>query len=100
MKGPFEGFATSTGSEEQAILEFLFPAKNRFQRLQMLGELQPRLIPPWSVTGLFRRLYDSKVLTIWQEECILNKVSQERKGRLEGAETAVASRRRLEDKED
>jgi len=78
----------------------MFPATGRFQMLQMLTEQQPGAVMPWSVLGVFRRKYKSKVLGILQEEFSLNKVSQDRKGRLEGSEISAGARRKDEEDKD
>lgn len=87
-------------SEEEMALNFLFPAKNKFEYLQMLTEQQPRAIIPWSVLGVFRNKYKSKVLREVQYEHNVNKIAQERKGRLEGSEVVVGVRRSREEKEE
>lgn len=91
---------SNTSSENEVAIKLLFPATNRFQSLQMLSDLQPRAVVPFSVLGVFRRVYKSKVLEMFQEEHNLNKVSQERKGRLEGSEITASSRRAKEREED
>jgi hypothetical protein len=85
------GFRT----EQEQAYEAMFPAKTWFQRLQMMTETQPRAIVPWSVLGIFRRLYGSKVLTYFQEENNTNNIAKERAGRLEAE--AIWSRPRLKD---
>lgn len=87
-------------SEEEMALNFLFPAKNKFEYLQMLTEQQPRAIIPWSVLGVFRNKYKSKVLREVQYEHNVNKIAQERKGRLEGSEVVVGIRRGREKEDD
>jgi hypothetical protein len=87
-------------SEEEVALSFLFPAKNRFEYLQMLTEQQPRAVTPFSVLGVFRRLYKSKTLTMYQEEHGINKIAQERKGRLEGSEVVVGIRKVAKDSDE
>jgi hypothetical protein len=87
-------------SEEEIALKFLFPARNKFEFLQMLTDQQPRAVTPFSVLGVFRRKYHSKVLTMFQEEMSINKIAQERKGRLEGSEVVVGIRRSSKDGED
>ena len=87
-------------SEEETALNFLFPAKNKFEYLQMLTDQNPRAILPWSVLGVFRDKYKSKVLRATQYEHNVNKIAQERKGRLEGSEVVVGIRRSQQDNED
>lgn len=86
-------------SEEEMALNFLFPAKNKFEYLQMLGEHPVRSNTPYSVLGVFRRKYKSKVLESFQYEMNVNSIGQERKGRLEGSEVVVGIRR-SKDKEE
>ena len=81
-------------TEEEVAIEALFPTKDKFKMLQMITEQQPRAIIPWSVLGVFRRKYKSEVLRIVQEEHNLNKIAQERKGRLELSEVVAAVRRK------
>lgn len=96
----FETLRAGVQSEEEVALHFLFPAKNRFEYLQMLTEQQPRAITPFSVLGIFRDKYKSKILKKFQEEHNINKIAQERKGRLEGSEIVVGGRRSLGEKDD
>jgi len=98
--GIFEALRSGVQSEEEVALKFMFPAGSRFEYLQMLTEQQPRAIIPWSVLGVFRRKYKSRVLQITQEEHNINKIAQERKGRLEGSEVVVGVRRAKEKEED
>src|SRR3990172_10972674 len=86
-------------SDEELALQTLFPAKNKFQMLQMLGECSPKSKVLWNLAGLFRRRFGSQVLTIFQEEDGYNSIKQDRKGRLEATE--IVARPRLKDgKED
>ena len=94
----WDNFRTGVQSDQDVALQVLFPAKTQFQKLQMLNEQQPGAIMPWSVLGVFRRKYKSKVLTDFQEEHMINKISQDRKGRLEGSE--VTASKRLEKEEE
>ena len=80
-------------SEEEATLKFLFPARNRFEMLQMLTETQPRAVTPFAVLDVFRKKYKSKILTSFSESHNTIKIGQERKGRLEGSEVVVGIRR-------
>lgn len=90
----FETLRAGIESEEEIALKFLFPAKSRFEYLQMLTEQQPKAITPFSVLGIFRDKYKSKVLMKFQEEHNINKIAQERKGRLEGSEIVVGSKQK------
>lgn len=87
-------------SEEETALNFLFPAKNKFEYLQMLTDLQPRAIVPWSVLGVFRNKYHSGVLRSVQYEHNVNQIAKERKGRLEGSEVVVGIRKARSEDED
>lgn len=99
-RGIFEALRAGVKSEEEIALNFLFPARSKFEYLQMLTEQQPRAIIPWTVLGVFRRKYNSKVLKMVQEEHNINKIAQERKGRLEGSEVVVGIRKVLKEKEE
>ncbi len=96
----FDTLRAGTESDEEKALAFMFPAKNKFEMLQMLTEQSPRAIMPFSVLGVFRRLYKSKVLGMFQEEVGINKIAQERKGRLEGSEIVVGIKKAKEKDED
>ena len=85
-------------TEDEVAVSSLFPAKNKFQMLQMITELSPRSQPAWMILGLFRRRFKSVVLGDIQEEHNVNKIAQERKGRLELSE--VFSSPRKKDKDD
>jgi len=100
-KSIFEGIRTSVQTEEEIAIDALFPfRRNRFQMLQAISEQQPKAVTPWSVLGVFRRRFKSVVLRQFQEEHNLNKIAQERKGRLELAEIWAASRKAVAEKED
>jgi len=99
-KSLWEAMRSGAQSEEEMALNFLFPAKNKFEYLQMLTEQQPRAVIPWSVLGVFRNKYGSKILKAVQYEHNVNKIAQERKGRLEGSEVVVGIRRSQKDSED
>lgn len=81
------------GSEEGEALKFMFPAKNKFEMLQMLTETQPRAVTPFSVLDVFRKIYKSKTLTMFAESQNTLNIGRERKGRLEGSEVVVGIRR-------
>jgi len=98
-RGIWEALRAGVTSDEEIALNFLFPAKSKFEFLQMLTEQQPRAIIPWSVLGVFRRMYGSRILKMVQEEHNINKIAQERKGRLEGSEVVAAGRRKKEEEE-
>jgi len=99
-KGLFDQMRSGVRSEEEIAIDALFPVRDKFKMLQMINEQQPRAIMPWSVLGLLRVLYGSKVLRIVQEEHNLNKIAQERKGRLELSEVVVGVRKAMKDKDD
>jgi len=86
-------------SDEEMAIQALFPTKDRFKMLQMITEVAPRAEMPWSVLGVFRVKFKSKVLRIFQEEHNLNKIAQDRKGRLELSEI-VARPKAKEEKEE
>jgi hypothetical protein len=98
-EGIFEKFRSTIKSEEEIAVDVLFPYSDKFRRLQMINEQQPKAITPWSVLGVFRRRYKSWVLATFQEEFNLNKIAQERKGRLELSEIFAARRKLESDKE-
>ena len=85
-------------SDEELAIQALFPTNDKFKMLQMITEVPPKAQMPWTVLGIFRRKFKSQVLAIFQEEHNLNKISQERKGRLELAE--IVSKPKLKDKEE
>ncbi len=89
----FDNMRVGIQSEEEVAIEAMFPTRDKFKMLQMISELQPGAVMPWSVLGVFRRIYKSKVLQMLQEEHNLNKIALDRKGRLELSEV-VASRRK------
>lgn len=98
--GIFEGLRAGVQSEEEIALEFMFPAKDQFRRLQMMTHHQMRAMVPLSVMGVFRRLYSSKVLKMFQEELGYNKIALDRLGRVEGSEIVAARRIAREKEED
>ena len=100
QQGIFEGMRAGVQSEEEVALQFMFPAKNHFQRLQMMTHHSNKAMVPLSVLGLFRRMYHSKVLGMFQEELALNKVALDRLGRVEGSEIVAAKRKSREESED
>lgn len=97
--GIFEGLRAGVQSEEEIALEFMFPAKDHFRRLQMMTHHQMRAMVQLSVLGLFRRMYKSNVLRTFQEELGYNKIALDRLGRVEGSEI-VAARRIAREKEE
>ena len=97
--GIFDTMRGSIQSEEQIALEFMFPTTNKFRRLQMMTHHQMRAMVPLSVMGLFRRMYKSNVLSVFQEELGYNKIALDRLGRVEGSEI-VASRRASREREE
>ncbi len=80
-------------TEEEAAFEIMFPFQDKFRRLQMMTDVGIKSQMPWSVLGVFRQKYDSKLLKSLQVESGLNKISLDRKGRGEASEITVASRR-------
>lgn len=99
-KGLFESMRVGVQSEEEIVIGALFPTRDKYKMLQMITEQQPRAVIPWSVLGVFRRMYGSKVLRVLQEEHNLNKIAQERKGRLELSEVIARARSVRKEEED
>jgi len=99
-QGIFEGMRAGLQSEEEIALQWMFPAKNQFQKLQMMTHHSNKAMVPLSVLGLFRRMYGSKVLSMFQEELALNKIALDRLGRVEGSEIVAARRKAREEEED
>ena len=89
-----EGLRMGIQSENELAIEAMFPTKDKFKMLQMISELNIRAVMPFTVLGVFRRMYSSKILRLFQEEHNLDKVALDRKGRLELSEI-VASRKRI-----
>jgi len=98
--GIFEGLRAGIQSEEEVAMQWMFPAKTTFRRLQMMTHHSNKAMVPLSVLGLFRRMYKSNVLSIFQEELGYNKIALDRLGRLEGSEIVAARRRVREEEED
>jgi len=91
-------------SEEEIAFDVLFPGKTDLQRLQMISDYNARTIPPFTVLGVLRRLYGGNGRNfdpweVYQEEYSSNRLSLERKSRLEASEI-VAAVRRKESEED
>lgn len=98
--GIFEGLRAGIQSEEEIALQWMFPAKTNFKRLQMMTHHSNRAMVPLSILGLFRRMYNSRELGIFQEELGYNKIALDRLGRVEGAEIVAARRKSREEDED
>lgn len=98
--GIFERLREGVLTEEEIAVQALFPTKDKYKLLQMITDQQPKAIMPWNVLGVFRRKYKSEVLRMLQEEHNLNKIAQERLGRVELAEIFAARRRKVEEKEE
>jgi hypothetical protein len=100
-QGIFDTMRAGVRTDEEVAFSYMFPAKDQFKRLQMMSRHQYRSMTSLSVLGLFRRMFKSKVLGIFQEELNINKISLEGLGRIEGAEILVAKRAAREaEKED
>ena len=95
----FEALRAGVKSEEEIAIEALFPTKNKFQMLQMITDHQMKAMIPLAILGVFRRMYKSKVLEVFQEELNSNKVALDRLGRVELSEI-VAARRIAREKEE
>jgi len=66
----------------------------------MLTQHQSGAMVPLSIMGVFRRMYKSNVLKVFQEELNDNKVALDRQGRIEASEIVVARRRAERDDEE
>ena len=99
-KGMFEAMRMGVESEEEVAIKALFPTTDKFKMHQMITELQPRAVVPWSILGVFREVYKSKVLRVFQEQYNMDKISQERKGRLELSEVVARARSKREEEEE
>lgn len=91
-RGVFETMRGSARSEEEVALNYMIPAKNQFQKLQMMARHQHRSMISLSVLGIFRRMYKSRVLGMFQEELNTNKIALDGLGRIEAAEVIVSKR--------
>jgi len=98
--GIFEKLREGVLSEEEIAVRALFPTTDKYRMLQMITDQQPKAIMPWNVLGVFRRKYKSEVLKMLQEEHNLNKIAQERLGRVELSEIFAARRARVEEREE
>ena len=98
-EGIFEAMRAGVQSEEEVAITALFPTKDHQKMLQMITHHQMRAMVPLSILGLFRRMYKSSTLKMFQEELGLNKIALDRLGRVELSEV-VASRRREREKEE
>ena len=99
-KSLWDTLRSGAQSEEETALNFLFPAKNKYEYLQMLTETPPRAVTPFAVLDVFRKKYKSKTLTMFAESTNTIKIGQDRKGRLEGSEVVVGIRRSKDKDED
>jgi len=97
--GFFESLRAGVQSDEEVAISALFPTKDKGKMLQMITHHQMRAMVPLSILGIFRRMYKSKVLDMFQEELNLNKVALDRLGRVELSEV-VAARRIAREKEE
>lgn len=89
-------------SEEEIAFDVLFPGKTELQRLQMISDYNARTVPPFSVLGVLRRLYSGNGRNfdpwyVYQEEYSSNRLSLDRKSRLEASEIVAAVRRKEEE---
>lgn len=98
--GIFEGLRAGIQSEEEIALQWMFPARSNFKRLQMMTHHSNKSMVPLSVMGLFQRMYKSQVLKIFQEELGYNKIALDRLGRVEGSEIVAARRKAREEDTD
>jgi hypothetical protein len=88
-----EGIGTGMESDETQAIQALFPTKDKFRMLQMISDLSPRSVGLISVLGVIRRRFNSQVLLMYEEELRMNKIAQDRKGRIELSEVIVGARR-------
>ena len=88
-----EGIGTGLESDETQAIQALFPTKDKFRMLQMISDLSPRSVGLISVLGVIRRRFNSQVLLMYEEELRMNKIAQDRKGRIELSEVIVGARR-------
>ena len=90
-------------SEEELAFAYLFPGKTDLQRLQMISDYNSRTINPFSVLGVLRRLFSGNGRNffdpwyVYQEEYSSNRLSLDRKSRLEASEIVAAVRRKEEE---
>ena len=88
--------------EEELAFDILFPGVTDLQRLQMITEYNARTINPFAVLGVLRRLYAGNGRNfdpwyVYQEEYSSDRISLDRKGRLEASEIVAAVRRKEEE---
>ena len=88
-----EGIGTGLDSDETIAIQALFPTKDPFKKLCMISDLSPRSVGLISVLGVIRRRFNSTVLLMYEEELRMNKIAQDRKGRIELSEVLVGARR-------
>ena len=88
-----EGIGTGLESDETIAIQALFPTKDSFKKLMMISDLSPRSVGLISVLGVIRRRFNSTILLMYEEELRMNKIAQDRKGRIELSEVLVGARR-------
>ena len=88
-----EGIGTGLDSDETIAIQALFPTKDSFKKLMMISDLSPRSVGLISVLGVIRRRFNSTILLMYEEELRMNKIAQDRKGRIELSEVLVGARR-------
>ena len=88
-----EGIGTGIESDETVAIQALFPTRDKFRMLCMISDLSPRSVGLVSVLGVIRRRFNSTVLLMYEEELRMNKIAQDRKGRIELSEVLVGARR-------
>jgi hypothetical protein len=89
-----DGIGASQVTEEEVAIKAMFPTSDPYKMLQMITDLSPKSVGLVSVLGVIRRRFNSTVLRMYQEELSLNKIAQDRKGRIELSEVIVSSRER------
>ncbi len=76
------GATIGGGSEVEKEIALVFPAKNDFERLQMLAEYNSRVATAFTVAGIMRKMYHDPLLKDFQEEFSRNSKSLDRRGEI------------------
>lgn len=77
-------------SEDAQFLDKLLPKD--YRTLKMMHEVQPDLVLPMSALGMIQRIFNSRVLKIFDEEYMTRVKSKDRKGIRELLEWAMSMR--------
>jgi hypothetical protein len=89
-----DGISSGQDSDSETAIKAMFPTSDPYKMLQMITEHSPRSVGLVSVLGVMRRRFNSTVLRMYQEELNLNKIAQDRKGRIELSEVIVGTQRK------